>query len=309
MRREHRLRDGATLEVLEAVPAGGGGGTGRQQPLVFLHGSYHAAWAFENFLEQFSARGYPCYAPSFRGHGSSAPPRTPGDPLEGTLEGHAADVVDFIENGIAGGAPPVLVGHSFGGLIAQKVAVCEANRTAAGRKPPGRLNKLAGLALLNSVPPKGNGGMTTRFLLTRPLDAWRVTMGFIRKTFEDSQDECRYLFFSGDLPDVDLERYRGLISASAQPGAKLLDLRKLNGSLPIPAAPSTMPPVLVLGSANDNVVDREGVLETAAHFGVAPVILEASAHDSMLDTRWQEAATELERFLEASSKKSLHVGR
>ena len=275
---------------------------GRQQPLVFLHGSYHPAWAFENFLEQFSARGYPCYAPSFRGHGSSAPPRAPGDPLEGTLEGHVRDVVDFIENGIdvAGGAPPVLVGHSFGGLIAQKVAVGDADRVAAGREPAGRVTKLAGLALLNSVPPEGNGGMTKRFILTRPLDAIRVTMGFILKTFEDSPDECRYLFFSGDLPDADLERYRALIGASAQPGAKLLDLRKLNSSLPIPAAPSTMPPVLVLGSADDNVVDREGVLETAAHFGVAPVILDASAHDSMLDTRWKEAATELERFLETS---------
>ena len=305
MVREHRLRDGASLEVLEVAPGGARGGEGAtsRPPLVFLHGSYHAAWAWENFMGRFAARGFRCYAPSFRGHGASAPPRVPGDALEGSLEGHATDVLDLLEG--LGEAPPVLVGHSFGGLIAQLVATWGDDRPqargAAGPAPPpgsGGRPQLAGLVLLNSVPPTGNGAMTKRFLFTRPLDAWRVTMGFIRKTFADSAAECRYLFFSDDLPDADLERYQALIASSAQPGTKLLDLRRLGGSLPIQAGACDLPPVLVVGSADDRVVDREGVLETAAHFGLPePVFLAATAHDSMLDTRWEGAADALEAFL------------
>lgn len=305
--REHRLRDGACLEVLEAAPSGAlaeAGAASRRPPLVFLHGSYHAAWAWQNFMGRFAARGFRCYAPSFRGHGASAPPRVPGDALEGSLEGHATDVLDLLEG--LGEAPPVLVGHSFGGLIAQLVATWGDDRPqargAAGPAPPpgsGGRPQLAGLVLLNSVPPTGNGAMTKRFLLTRPLDAWRVTMGFIRKTFADSAAECRYLFFSDDLPDADLERYQALIASSAQPGTKLLDLRRLRGSLPIQAGACDLPPVLVVGSADDRVVDRDGILETAAHFGLPePVFLAGAAHDSMLDTRWDDAADALEAFLD-----------
>ena len=65
------------------------------------------------------------------------------------------------------------------------------------------------------------------------------------------------------------------------------------------AGASDLPPVLVVGSAGDRVVDRDGVLETAAHFGLPePVFLAGAAHDSMLDTRWDDAADALEAFLD-----------
>lgn len=38
--------------------------------------------------------------------------------------------------------------------------------------------------------------------------------------------------------------------------------------------------------------------ELAAYYGVPPVVLPNMAHDCMLDTRWQQAAGSLERWLE-----------
>eukprot|EP00579_Thalassiosira_antarctica_P026748 CAMPEP_0202022360 /NCGR_PEP_ID=MMETSP0905-20130828/49329_1 /ASSEMBLY_ACC=CAM_ASM_000554 /TAXON_ID=420261 /ORGANISM="Thalassiosira antarctica, Strain CCMP982" /LENGTH=64 /DNA_ID=CAMNT_0048584473 /DNA_START=51 /DNA_END=242 /DNA_ORIENTATION=+ len=40
---------------------------------------------------------------------------------------------------------------------------------------------LAGVALLCSVPPSGNGPMTLRFLLRSVRDSWKIIAGFVLK--------------------------------------------------------------------------------------------------------------------------------
>ena len=60
---------------------------------------------------------------------------------------------------------------------------------ADGAPPP-----VAGALLLAPVPPSGNGGMTQRYLLRRPLAALRLTRGFVARTFEESDEECRWCF-------------------------------------------------------------------------------------------------------------------
>ena len=101
-----------TLEVLHSPPSAPSAAA--KPPLVFIHGSYHAAWCWaEHFLPHFSALGYDCFAPSLRGHGLSS---MPANGAAGTLDQHGADVAHFLESL---GRPAVLVGHSFGGLIAQ----------------------------------------------------------------------------------------------------------------------------------------------------------------------------------------------
>jgi pimeloyl-ACP methyl ester carboxylesterase len=42
-----------------------------QSPILFVHGAWHAAWCWENFLPYFVDRGYAAYAVSLRGHGAS----------------------------------------------------------------------------------------------------------------------------------------------------------------------------------------------------------------------------------------------
>ena len=43
----------------------------RLTPILFVHGAWHAAWCWENFLPYFAQQGYPSYAVSLRGHGAS----------------------------------------------------------------------------------------------------------------------------------------------------------------------------------------------------------------------------------------------
>jgi pimeloyl-ACP methyl ester carboxylesterase len=62
-RRFHRLPCGLDLEVIAQCPPA----AGERTPLVFVHGSFHAAWCWaEHWLPFFSRAGFPCYALSLR---------------------------------------------------------------------------------------------------------------------------------------------------------------------------------------------------------------------------------------------------
>ena len=71
-------------------------------------------------MPYFSARGHDCYAVSLRAQGGSDPV---AGAVAGTLGSHALDLASVVEaiTGAQGAGPaPVVVGHSFGGLILQK---------------------------------------------------------------------------------------------------------------------------------------------------------------------------------------------
>ena len=88
----------------------------RRNPVVFVHGNFHGSWCWKNFLAYFAARGISCYALNFRGHWLSSGHAELG---KATVEDYVADVCSCLE---AIGADPVLIGHSMGGVVGQKVA-------------------------------------------------------------------------------------------------------------------------------------------------------------------------------------------
>lgn len=80
-------------------------------PIVMIHGAFCGGWVFEDFAKPFARAGYAVHTPSLRRRGRSAAPAS--------LLDYAAD----LEALIAGlGEPPVLLGHSLGGLLAQMLA-------------------------------------------------------------------------------------------------------------------------------------------------------------------------------------------
>lgn len=69
----------------------------------------------ERFQPYFAEAGYESWAVSLRSQGGSE--RQQGVKVAGTLDSHAADLAEVVQQL---GAAPVMVPHSFGGLIAQK---------------------------------------------------------------------------------------------------------------------------------------------------------------------------------------------
>ena len=92
---------------------------GRKGVMAMLPGACFTAWFFSDFRGYFEAAGWRVLSPELRHH--DRPPGLPADPaLAGT---GLADYVDDLSQMIAAlDRPPVLLGHSMGGLLAQLLA-------------------------------------------------------------------------------------------------------------------------------------------------------------------------------------------
>ncbi len=90
-----------------------------ESPVVLIHGAFGGPWSMETFARFFRSLGWTCHTPALRFH--DADPRAAPNPgLVGTsIEGYTDDLAGFVREL---DAPPILVGHSMGGVIAQKLA-------------------------------------------------------------------------------------------------------------------------------------------------------------------------------------------
>ena len=88
----------------------------KKPPVVMIHGGFCGPWAWDRFAARFRDQGYEVLTPALRHHDGGKPHQALATT---SLTDYAAD----LEISIAGlDAPPVLVGHSMGGLLAQVLA-------------------------------------------------------------------------------------------------------------------------------------------------------------------------------------------
>jgi pimeloyl-ACP methyl ester carboxylesterase len=82
-----------------------------------IHGAFCGPWAFDRFREPFERAGYAVHAPVLRHHDKGMkPPRELGST---SLLDYAKDL-DVVIGKLK--EPPILLGHSLGGLLAQMLA-------------------------------------------------------------------------------------------------------------------------------------------------------------------------------------------
>ena len=301
------LSSGVSAEVKSYIPPSARRNYGKP-PLVFIHGSFHAAWCWtERYFPYFASKGYPCIAISLRGTSGTYA----GEGVKRVkIAEHVADVSSLLDHiqsaeGMNLSKKPVLISHSFGGLAVMKLIE---------EDPAAAQAKIGGAALLCSVPPSGNGKMTMRFLRRSLRDSWKITAGLAMRKCNDDPVLCRELFFGGSggaegdngdnlgVTDEDIERYQGNFRRDVDATINLGDLAK---KLPSACAEnngralfaSYLPPSLVVGATDDFIVDKEGVEETARFFDVDPVFVD-SPHDVMLTNKWQNGADALLDWLE-----------
>ena len=125
--------DGLSLVVAEAPAA-----AEPRPPVLFVHGMFGGAWQFDGWQRLFAGHGWTSYALDLRGHHASR-----AVPDLGRLSVH-----DYVQDALAAaafldgrhGSKPVVIGHSMGGLITQKVAEAGAALAAV---------------LLCAAPPRG----------------------------------------------------------------------------------------------------------------------------------------------------------
>lgn len=85
-------------------------------PVVMIHGGFCGPWSFDGFARKFESAGYAVQCPALRFHDLAEPPQALGTT---SLSDYVADLEEILD-GLD--RPPILVGHSLGGLLAQMLA-------------------------------------------------------------------------------------------------------------------------------------------------------------------------------------------
>lgn len=255
------------LEVIEKGPDSGS----HPVPLLFVHGTGHGAWSWdEHFLAFFAEKGYRVLALNLRGHGRSPTSK----PLRKCSIGDYVD--DVVEVADSLSRSPVVIGHSMGGYVVQKYL--ESHHAPAG-------------VLMASLPPGGSAGMTFRRMRRHP---WL----FIKSTITGKQlpgltplPLAREAFFSAHTPEQVVVRCSTrLQEESARALAGTLSSKGVD-----PERIRT--PLLVMGAESDGGVSAGEVRATAHAYHTEAEFFPDMGHDMMLEPGWQAVAERIDRWL------------
>lgn len=242
-----------------------------ETPLLFVHGTGHAAWCWdENFLPHFAANGFSSHAVSLRGHGKSAG----RERLRWTS---VADyVADVFQIAAKMSKPPVVIGHSLGGLVVAKYL--ESHDAPAGilfAPSPSEGMFWAGLPLAIQNPL-----LFTKVALKRDYAVMFSTLKLAKK-----------FLFSADADDEKIAEYvRRFGSESYRANLEMI--------YNLPKPQRVKAPLLIVGAQNDRLIAPKKIEKTARAFDADCQIFPGMAHDLMLERGWREVADFIILWLE-----------
>ena len=240
-------------------------------PLLFVHGSWHAAWCWdENFLGFFADKGYRAAALSLRNHGNSH-----------KLSPRTTSVADWVSDvaSVASGfpTPPVVIGHSMGGLVVQKYL--EKHSAPAG-------------VLVATMPVSGASRGLLRVMRRHPLRSARAALTGRSLRALNTPQAARENFYSTRMPESEIVRYTALLDEEYG-GRQTVDLTML--SLPKPQQVTT--PLLVLGAENDACFSQDEQRKTARAYGTEAEFFSDMGHNMMLEPEWPAVAERIDAWL------------
>lgn len=257
------------LELLSRRPAG----KARSTPLLFVHGAFGGAWVWDRgFLQAFADAGWEAHAVSLRGHGRSGG-------RDCVALWRMADYVDDVQSVAASlSAPPVLIGHSMGGLVVQSCL----HRFGA-----------PAAVLMASGPPHGLLGTWLNMGFYHPQLLMQVgLMQMMGPAATDIAVVKRALFSDSVADETVLEL---LPRFGMESPLAMLDMLGLD----LPPSRSTLDlPVLVIGAENDAFIYPGALTETAKTYRTKAEVMAGMAHALMLDDGWPVVAERLIDWLD-----------
>src|SRR5690242_1882735 len=183
-----RIGNLTTLRVA-GHPAGG-------RAVLFLHGYFADATVFSDWLAFFSARGFAPVALNLRGRAGSRPDTDIG----------SVSIDDYVEDAALAARAlgrPFVVGHSMGGLIAQRLA---------------ELDLVESAALIAPAPPRGITVMTWQ-LAIRQLKYLPAILA--SRAVRPSREDVRALVMNRVPTDEQDELIDRLVPDSGRAGREL----------------------------------------------------------------------------------------
>jgi pimeloyl-ACP methyl ester carboxylesterase len=259
-------------------------------PVVFVHGLWLHADSWAGWVERFREAGYVPQAPGWPGDGDTVeetrahPERVAGHGIDDVVA-HYADVIRSLA------AKPVVVGHSFGGLIAQRLL---------GE------NLAAAAVAIDPAPIKG--------VLFLPPSALRVASVALRnpankkRAVSLTKKQFRYGFGNALPASESDDLYQRWTIPS--PGRPLFEAASANLSPNSPAKVETgnasRGPLLLTAGGRDHTVPAAVSKSTRKLYRKSPALTELEefpdrGHSLTIDRGWSEVADRVLGWLERQS--------
>jgi pimeloyl-ACP methyl ester carboxylesterase len=257
-------------------------------PVLFIHGLWLHASSWGAWSDLFAERGYQPSAPGWPGDGETvALSRANPDDIANKGIDDVTDHYTAIIQGLP--SKPIVIGHSFGGMIAEKLL---------------GLDLAAAAIAIDAAQIKG--------VLPVPLSSLRATLPVfknptnIHHAVSLTKDEFRYSFGNAVTPE-ESDRLHEQWTIPA-PGKPLFEAAVANFSLHSPAKVNTgnddRGPLLLIMGGRDHTVPEAITKATLKQYRGSDAVTELlefadRGHSLTIDSGWSEVAEACLSWLEA----------
>jgi pimeloyl-ACP methyl ester carboxylesterase len=262
--------------------------TTSETPVLFIHGLWLHASSWQPWIDHFEAAGYVASAPPWPGEpddveaARAEPERLAGYGIDDVVDAYAAtiDAMDIA---------PVLIGHSFGGTIVEKLL--------------GQGLGQAGIAI-DAAPIKG--------VLPTPISALRSAFPVLKKPANRNRavsltpEQFRYAFGNAvTAEESDQLHERWSIPA---PGKPLFQAATANltphSEDAVDTANEDRGPLLLIAGGQDHTVPDAVTKSTLKQYRGSSAVtdlveLNDRGHSLVVDSGWEEVADTCLRWLQA----------
>ena len=270
--------------------------TASRPPVVFIHGLWLHATSWNRWLDLYRDAGYEPIAPGWPGepdtvHAARENPDLVADTGIDDAVAHFAEIIGALD------ARPIIIGHSFGGLLAEKL-LGQDLAAAAVAIDPAQIKGVLPLPLAQiraALPVLGNPANLHKAI---SLTAKQFRFGFGNALTEEESDD---LYEQWSIPAPARPLFQAAVANFA-----------LHSEAKVNTANQQRGPLLLISGTKDHTVPDVTTRSTLKQYRDSTAVtelkqFEGRGHSLTIDSGWREVADATLEWLQATTDQSISL--